>query len=83
MILETALSISLSINNHIKCDQFNKYNTAQITMESIECYQFTTKDINMNPYDYIKTQNQQLLDKQLIKSFDSDNGLFQDEEDKK
>lgn len=52
-------------------------------MESIECYQFTTKDINMNPYDYIKTQNQQLLDKQLIKSFDSDNGLFQDEEDKK
>lgn len=85
MILETALSISLSIDHYrIKCDNINNiYDTSQISTESVENYQFTTRDINPNPYDYIKTQNQQLLDTEFIKSLDSDNKLLQDEEDKK
>ena len=85
MILETALSISLSIDHYrIKCDNINNiYDTSQILTESVENYQFTTRDINPNPYDYIKAQNQQLLDTEFIKSLDSDNKLLQDEEDKK
>lgn len=68
MILDIAFSVSLSFDNQIKCVKVNNYNsyTSQIVVEPINNYQFTTKDINPNPYDYIKTKNQQLLDKHMI-----------------
>jgi hypothetical protein len=79
MILEFALSVSLSFDNNLKRDQLNNYNsyTSQITMDSVERYQFTTKDINLDPYSYIKQQNSDILYKEISKE------LLQDEEDKK
>ncbi len=79
MILEFAFSVSLSFDNNLKRDQLNNYNsyTSQITMDSVERYQFTTKDINLDPYSYIKQQNSDILYKEISKE------LLQDEEDKK
>jgi hypothetical protein len=79
MILEFALSVSLSFDNNLKRDQLNNYNsyTSQITMDSVERYQFTTKDINLDPYSYIKQQNSDILYREISKE------LLQDEEDKK
>lgn len=82
MILEVAFSISLSFDNYLKCVKFNNESryASQITMESVERYQFTTKDINPNPYDYMKNKNQQLLDYQMIEQLDLDSTILQDEE---
>lgn len=86
MIIEFILSTSLSIDNHSISiiNNYNKYNISQITkVEPINNYQYTTKDINISPYDYITKENQQLLNKEIIKSLDDSNMLLQDEEDKK
>jgi hypothetical protein len=79
MILEFAFAVSLSFDNNLKRDQLNNYNsyTSQITMDSVERYQFTTKDINLDPYSYIKQQNSDILYREISKE------LLQDEEDKK
>jgi hypothetical protein len=76
MILEIAFSVSLSFDKNLKCDKLNSY-TSQITTDSVERYQFTTKDINLDPYSYIKQQNSDILYREISKE------LLQDEEDKK
>lgn len=81
MILEFAFSVSLSFDNHIKCDSFinNNNYTSQVTME-LDRHQFTTKDINPDPYSYIQIKNQQLLDQQMIDQLGLDSNILQDEE---
>jgi hypothetical protein len=79
MIIEIVVSISLSFDYNIKRVELNNNSryTSHISTESISNYQFTTKDINPDPYSYIKQQNSDILYKEISKE------LLQDEEDKK
>jgi hypothetical protein len=79
MIIEIVVSISLSFDYDIKLAELNnhRYYDSQISTESIYNYQFTTKDINPDPYSYIKQQNSDIIYKEISKE------LLQDEEDKK
>lgn len=79
MIIEMVVSISLSFDYNIKRVELNNNScyTLHISTESISNYQFTTKDINPDPYSYIKQQNSDILYKEISKE------LLQDEEDKK
>jgi hypothetical protein len=79
MIIEIVVSISLSFDYDTKLAELNnhRYYDSQISTESINNYQFTTKDINPDPYSYIKQQNSDIIYKEISKE------LLQDEEDKK
>jgi hypothetical protein len=79
MILPLALAITLSVDK-IVLDVPSRYekswqHTETILMHSYQSY--TTRDINPDPYSYIKQQNSDILYNEISKE------LLQDEEDKK
>jgi hypothetical protein len=79
MILPLALTITLSFDNPVT-DVPSRYEKHWQHTETIllqDSYQYTTKDINLDPYSYIKQQNSDILYKEISKE------LLQDEEDKK
>lgn len=79
MILPLALAITLSVDK-IVLDVPSRYEKHWQFTETIliqNDYQYTTKDINLDPYSYIKQQNSDILYKEISKE------LLQDEEDKK
>lgn len=78
MIIPLAIAITLSVNKiEINIPSHNeKYLVSKEIVLSQPSY-FTTKDINQDPYTYIKEQNSSLLYKQIGEE------LLQDEEDNK
>jgi hypothetical protein len=62
------------INVHSRSEKLWQHNE---TILSQDDYQYTTKDINLDPYTYIKKQTSDILYKEISKE------LLQDEEDKK
>jgi len=79
MILPIVLSITLSLDKPLSVvhSPNEKYWQHKETNSSLEAYQFTTKDINTGPYEYIKEKNSSLLYEKIGEE------LLQDEEDKK
>jgi hypothetical protein len=79
MILPLVVTITLSFDKtvtgvpslHEKAWQ----HTETILLQ--DSYQYTTKDINLDPYSYIKQQNSDILYNEISKE------LLQEEEDKK
>jgi hypothetical protein len=79
MILPLALAITLSVDK-IVLDVPSRYEKSWQHTETIliPSYQpCTTKDINLDPYSYIKQQNSDILYNEISKE------LLQEEEDKK
>ncbi len=79
MILPLVLTITLSFDKPVT-DVHSRYEKHWQHTETIllqDSYQCTTKDINLDPYSYIKQQNSDILYKEISKE------LLQDEEGKK
>lgn len=79
MILPLALAITLSvykpvINVHSRSEKLWQHNE---TILSHDYYKYTTKDINIDPYTYIKNQTSDILYNEILKE------LRQEDEDKK
>lgn len=79
MILPLALSVVLSIDKSMMIvnSHSEKYWQIKETNTSLDHYQFTTKDINPKPYDYIRSKTSTILYDKIAEE------LLQDEEDKK
>lgn len=79
MILPLALAITLSVDK-IVLDVPSRYEKHWQHTETIlihDHYQCTIRDINLDPYSYIKQQNSDILYNEISKE------LLQEEEDKK
>jgi len=79
MILPLALAITLSVDK-IVLDVHSPYEKSWQHTETILMHSYqpcTTRDINLDPYSYIKQQNSDILYNEISKE------LLQDEEDKK
>lgn len=79
MILTLALTITLSFDKIVTGvpSHYEKHWHHTETILLHDSYQYTTKDINLDPYSYIKQQNSDILYHEISKE------LLQDEEDKK
>lgn len=79
MILPLALAITISVDNiAIDVPSYSKnrwQNNETILLHNH--YQYTTRDINPDPYTYIKTQTSDILYNEISKE------LLQDEEENK
>lgn len=79
MILPIVLNLALSIDKPLMFirSQNEKYCETKEIYSSCDAYQFTIKDINLSPYEYIKQKNSDILYKIISEE------LLQDEEGKK
>lgn len=79
MILPIVLNLALSLDKPVMFvhSQNEKYCEPKVIYSSHDAYQFTTKDINLSPYDYIKQKDTDIIYQTIAEE------LLQDEEGKK